>query len=161
MKRLSETGLVGLPRAFGRNSLAIAVAPGNPRGIRTLADLARPDLAVVLADPSVPAGHLARQALEKAHAVVRPKSNELDVRSALEKVELGDADAAIVYVTDVSSAARRVAGVSIPDSQNVETVYPIAAVRSSPRHAVAEAYVEQVVTGSVQEALRRRGFAGP
>jgi len=97
MARLVRAGLVDAPRTFARNRLAIAVEPGNPERIAGLADLARSGLKVVLADPSVPAGRYARQALERAGAAVRPVSLELDVKAVARKVETGEADAGIVY----------------------------------------------------------------
>lgn len=161
MRALVTAGLVETPRTFARNRLEIAVARGNPKAIRGLADLADPRIAVVLADPSVPAGRFARQAFQKAGVTVTPKSNELDVKAALQKVAAGDADAAVVYTTDVSSAADRVDGVSIPDSQNVIAVYPIAVVRSTQHRDAAVAFVDEAVAGDVQRALRRRGFLAP
>jgi molybdate transport system substrate-binding protein len=161
MQRLVSAGQVESPRTFARNTLAIAVARGNPRHVAGLSDLAAPGVSVVLADPSVPAGNLARQALQRAGVTVVPKSNELDVKSTLEKVESGDADAAIVYTTDVSAASGRVDGVAIPAGQNIVATYPIAVVRASRHHDAAAAYVGEAVSGDVQAALRRRGFLQP
>lgn len=161
MQALVDAGLVATPQNFARNRLEIAVARGNPKGITGLTDLARPDVAVVLADPSVPAGNFARQALQKARVSVTPKSNELDVKSALLKVESGDADAAIVYTTDVAAASSKVDGVVVPDAQNVIAVYPIAVVRATANPAAAAAFVREAVSGLVQQALLRRGFLAP
>lgn len=161
MQTLLTAGLVETPQTFARNRLEIAVAKGNPKGIRNLADLSKASISVVLADPSVPAGKFARQALQKAGVALTPKSNELDVKSALQKVESGDADAAIVYATDVSSAVDRVDGVVISDSQNVIAAYPIAVVRTTQHRAGAEAFVEAAVSGDIQAALRKRGFLAP
>jgi molybdate transport system substrate-binding protein len=161
MQSLVQANLVEQPRSFARNRLEIAVAPGNPRRVKGLSDLARPDLRVVLADPAVPAGKYGRQALNKAGVSVSPVSLELDVKAELRKVESGDADAAIVYVTDVASAGAAAAGVPIPDNQNVVAVYPVAVVRATRNHAVALAYVEQLLSGPGRDALRRRGFLAP
>lgn len=161
MQTLVVAGLVDTPRTFARNRLEIAVARGNPKGIHSLADLGNPSISVVLAAPSVPAGRFANEALQKAGVSVRPKSLELDVTSALEKVESGDADAAIVYTTDVSSAPGKVDGVVIPDSQNVIAVYPIAVVKATLHPTVAAAFVEEAVTGDVQAAVQKRGFLSP
>jgi molybdate transport system substrate-binding protein len=161
MKQLTDAGLVDTPRTFASNRLEMAVAPSNPKGVHTLADLARPDLTVVLEDPSVPAGKFARQALQKAHVSVTPKSNELDVKATLQKVVSGDADAAIVYVTDVSSATGRVSGVVIPDADNVTAIYPIAVVRASGKHDAAALFVDEAASGAVQDVLRNRGFGAP
>lgn len=161
MKQLTDAGLVDTPRTVATNRLEIAVEPGNPKGVRGLADLARPELTVVLEDPAVPAGKFARQALEKVHVSVTPKSNELDVKATLQKVVSGDADAAVVYVTDVSSAAGKVSGVVIPDADNVTAIYPIAAVRASSKHDAALVFVDEAVSGTVRDALRKRGFGAP
>src|SRR2546421_717981 len=109
VRRGRERGL------FARNRLEIIVAPGNPKGVRGLADLAREDITVVLADGSVPAGAYAAQALSRADITVTPKSLEADVKAAVARVTGGDADAAIVYATDVHAAGGRAAGVEIPD----------------------------------------------
>jgi molybdate transport system substrate-binding protein len=161
MTTLASTGLVDTPTVFAHNTLEIAVAPGNPQGVRGLADLARPDLIVVLEDPSVPAGKFARRALQKAGVTVAPRSLELDVKSELQKVVLGEADAAIVYVTDVTAAGSRVTGVRIPDGQNVIATYPIAVATASRHPAAARAFVDEIVSGAGQRALRARGFLRP
>lgn len=161
MGKLVAAGLVATPLTFARNRLEIAVQKGDPRHIRTLADLANPALSVVLAAPSVPAGALAMRALHNAGVTVTPKSLELNVEAALEKVESGDADAAIVYATDVASAATLVDGVAIPDNQNVVTAYPIAVVSSGRHRAAAEAFVDDAISGTLQDALRAHGFLPP
>jgi molybdate transport system substrate-binding protein len=129
--------------------------------VKALADLARSDLAVVLADPSVPAGKLAQQVLDKAGVKVVPKSLELDVKSTLTKVTSGEADAAIVYVTDVRAAGAKVAGVTIPDEQNAVASYPIAVVKATGNRTGAEAFVNSARHGPVQDALMGRGFGPP
>jgi molybdate transport system substrate-binding protein len=157
MQKLVTAGLVDTPRVFAHNRLEIAVAPGNPKGIHTLSDLARSDVSVVLANPGVPAGNFAHQVLTRAGVSVTPKSLELDVKTVLEKVASGDADAAIVYATDVA-ASNQVAGVVIPDSQNIIAAYPIAVVKASQNSASGQAFVTQVMSGSIHTALLRRGF---
>jgi molybdate transport system substrate-binding protein len=161
MGKLVAANLVDAPRVFARNLLEIAVAPGNPKAVRGLPDLARADLKVVLGDVSVPAGNYGRQALDKQGVTVHPVSLELNVKAELQKVESGEADAAIVYVTDVKSAGARVSGVVIPTAQNVEATYPVAVVRGTSHHAAAQAFVEQLVGGVGQQALRARGFLAP
>ena len=161
MQKLVTAGLVGTPVTFTRNRLEIAVAPGNPKGIHTLADLARSDIAVVLAAPAVPAGNFAKQVLAKANVTVTPKSLELDVKTVLEKVESGDADAAIVYTTDVAAAAGLVTGVVIPDAQNIIATYPIAVVKATANAAAAAAFVTEALSGLIQKALLKRGFLPP
>jgi len=161
MQRLVAAGLVEPPRTFARNTLEIVVAPGNPRGVKRLSDLARSDLRLVLADPSVPVGKYGRQVLDRQGVRVSPLSLELDVKSELAKVEAGEADAAIVYVTDVRSAGARVSGVEVPPDQNVVAAYPAAVVRATRNRALAQAFVDQLLVGVGRDALRVRGFLPP
>ena len=158
MQTLVLAGLVGTPRVFARNRLEIAVAPGNPKHVAGLRDLARAGLVVVLVDPSVPAGNYSRQALSKAGVSVNPRSLELDVKSALAKVASGEADAAIVYVSDVLAAGSRASGVPIADDENVVATYPIAVLKATANRAGAEAFVDQVVSGSGRQAILAHGF---
>jgi molybdate transport system substrate-binding protein len=161
MTKLVIAGLVDTPVTFARNKLEIAVAPGNPKRIAGLADLAKPGLKVVLEDPSVPAGNYARQALTKLNITVKPVSNPLDVKSALLTVTSGEADAVVVYVTDVSLAAGKAQGVPIPDEQNVIATYPIAVLKATQNQAAAQAFVDSMVSGEGQQALLARGFLAP
>jgi len=161
MQTLVTAGLVEAPKTFARNKLEIAVAPGNPKHITGLADLAQAGLRVVLVAPNVPAGTYSQQALTTAGVTVKPKSQELDVKSALAKVTAGEADATIVYVTDVKASAGKADGVDIPDNQNVTAVYPIAVVKASTHHDAAAAYVDEIVSGTGQKALADRGFLPP
>jgi molybdate transport system substrate-binding protein len=158
MQKLVDANLVEAPRDFARNLLEIVVAPGNPKGVRGLSDLARSDLKVVLEDASVPAGKYGRQALQRQGVTVNPVSLELDVKSELQTVETGEADAGIVYVTDVKSAGSKAAGVAIPAEQNVVATYPVAVVTATTNHAAAQAFVDQLLSGAGQDALKARGF---
>jgi molybdate transport system substrate-binding protein len=159
MQQLADAGrLDGAPAVLIHNTLAIAVAPGNPEGIRGLADLARPDLVVVLADPSVPAGRYAANALRLAGVRVTPRSLELDVKAALAKVTLGEADAAIVYRTDARAARGKAEEVAIPDAVNQFVSYPIAVVKGAPHPAAALALVQELTAGAGRRALLARGF---
>jgi len=161
MQRLVVAHLVSAPRVFAHNVLEIAVAPGNPKHIGSLAALTTPGVTVVLADPSVPAGAYAAQALRRAGVAVTPRSLELSVSSALEKVESGDADAAIVYLTDVVAAQGKVAGVAIPAADNVVATYVVSMIDASPHAAAALAFIDEVLSGRIRTELRRRGFLPP
>jgi molybdate transport system substrate-binding protein len=155
MKTVQDAGLViGSPQVFAHNKLEIAVAKGNPKGIHSLSDLARPGLVVVLADPSVPAGKYAQQALAKAGVSVKPKSLELQVTAVLSKVALGEADAGIVYVSDVVTSGQ-VDGVPIPDAQNVVADYFIARLTKG---TAADAFVTAVLSPQGQSMLADAGF---
>jgi molybdate transport system substrate-binding protein len=151
----------GAPSLFASNRLAIAVAPGNPKSVSSLADLARPDLIVVLAAPTVPAGKYALDSLAKAGVKVTPASQELDVRSVLNKVALGEADAGIVYVTDVLSAGTRVGSVMIPEERQVVARYPIAVIRGAKSAELSRAFVDYLVSDEGQRLLARFGFSRP
>ena len=157
MDRLVRSGLVDPPQDFAGNRLAVAVEAGNPERIAGLADLARPGLKVVLADPAVPAGRYARQALDRAGVVVRPVSLELAVKAVAAKVTAGEADAGIVYVTDVAPGAR----VEIPDGANVVARYPVAVVRATGKRAGAQAFVARLLGPDGRAALAARGFVLP
>lgn len=161
MQALVRDHLVREPVDVATNRLAIAVAPGNPRGIGVLADLGRGDLSVVLADPSVPAGRYAARALEQAGVSVTPRSLELDVRAALAKVISGDADAAIVYVTDVAASDERVEAVAIPDAQNVTARYRAAVVLDARHPAAAAAYLAELRGGELRRRMVAAGFGAP
>jgi molybdate transport system substrate-binding protein len=162
MQTLVDAGLVETPKTFAHNFLEIAVAPGNPKHITSLADLEKPDVTLVLADVSVPAGKYARQAFETAGLPApKPVSNELDVKSTLAKLTLGEADAVVVYVTDVKAAGDTVTGVEIPAAQNVEATYPIAAIKASKNLPGAEAFVDEIASGGGQQVLQAAGFLPP
>jgi len=120
--------LVEAPQVVATNKLEIAVAPGNPLHVSGLADLARTDLGVILAAPEVPAGKYALAVLRKAGVTVKPVSLEESVKGVVTKVSLGEADAGIVYVTDVMAQDGAVTGVAIPAKYNVTATYPVALV---------------------------------
>jgi molybdate transport system substrate-binding protein len=151
----------GTPMAFATNRLAIAVAPGNPKKIAGLVDLARPDVVVVLAAPTVPAGKYALEALTKAGVAAKPASLEVDVRAVLNKVSLGEADAGIVYVSDVKSVAARVTGVAIPDQHQIVARYPIAVVKGTKNQDLAHRFVDYLVSPAGQSVLGTFGFSKP
>ncbi len=165
MNKLSGTGKIDFPQNFADNLLEIVVQQNNPKHIATLADLARPDVSVVLGDPaSVPAGKYAKQALAAAGVSVTPKSLELNVTAVTQKIALQEADAGIVYVTDVKAsvaAGQFVDGVPIPAAQNVVAVYPIGVLKNSPNQAVAQAFVGYVKSPAGQATLASFGFLPP
>ena len=161
MQRLVDAGLVETPQTFARNKLQILVAPGNPKKIQGLSDLARSDVVFVTEDDSVPAGKYAAEVLQKANVTTNPVSEEADVKSAVAKITSGEADATIVYLTDVTAAGSKGAGVTIPDDQNVVATYPIAVVKSAKDKAAARAFIDALITGSGRDALYKRGFLPP
>lgn len=146
------------PAIFATNRLAIAVAPGNPLGIESLADLARSDTTVVLCAEQVPCGRLAREVLNAADVDVTPRSLEENVKAVVTKIALGEADAGIVYVTDVLAASADLEGVSIPEDGNVVSELPIAAIDGG---ATAAAFVDFVIGPEGGVILERYGFGPP
>lgn len=161
MAKLAAAGLVATPVTFARNKLQIAVAAGNPRNITGVADLARPGVTVVLVAPGVPAGDYTRHVLAEQQVTVSPKSLETDVKSALSKVTSGEADATVVYVTDVIAGGPAVAGIAIADALQPAITYPIAVVKTARNPAAAQAFVDSAVSGTVQKSLRGAGFLPP
>lgn len=156
-----EEHLAATPEVFATNRLSIAVERGNPRGVRRLADLADPDLVVVLAAEQVPAGAYTRAVLDAAGVTVDPASLEDSVRGALERVALGEADAAVVYATDVVSAADRVDAVDVPAGDDVRVVYPIAVLKGARDADAARALVDFVRGEQGQAILAAHGFSAP
>ncbi len=149
------------PVAFATNRLQIAVPPGNPAGVAGLADLADDALFVGLCAQGVPCGDLARETFARAGVVPAIDSNEPHVRALLTKVETGELDAAVTYVTDVAAAGDRVEGVPIPPDLNVTTTYPIAVLREAPNPLGAGAFVDFVTSSEARTILRDLGFGPP
>ena len=145
----------GSPRDFATNRAEIVVEPGNPHGVTTLADLADPDLLVVVCAVQVPCGAYTSTVLERAEVELTPVSFESNVRAVLTKVRLGEADAGIVYATDVV-ATPDVDGVPIDETINVDATFPIAALDDA-----GAGFVEFVLDDRAQEILRSHGFGAP
>lgn len=159
MEAVADAGLVaGQPIDIAGTTLEIVVEAGNPRAISGLADLARDDVTVVLAAEEVPAGQYAREALDAQELDVRPASLEPDVRAVLARVALGEADAGIVYHSDVASAGDDVDGVAIPADENVPATYPIAELRDAPHPAAARTFIDFVTSDAGGRSLRAHGF---
>jgi molybdate transport system substrate-binding protein len=148
------------PATFATNSLAIIVEAGNPLDIASVNDLAEPDLIVLTCDPEVPIGRYTEQVFEAAGVEVTPDSLEENVRGIVTKVVEGEADAGLVYVTDVLGAGDAATGVEIPDDINVIASYPIAPVTDSPNPEAAAAFTEYVLSDDAQAILAEFGF-GP
>lgn len=156
MQRAVDAGAVtGDPVLFARNELVIAVESGNPLGVRGLDDLGRDDLVVVLAAPDVPAGTYAEQAIRCAGVDVAPASLEQNVRSAAAKVALGEADAAVVYRTDIADGLQ---AVEIDPACQVDVRYPVAVVGD---HPAAQAFVDLLTSPTGSAVLTSSGFGAP
>lgn len=162
MKTVTDASLTAAPPViFATNVLQIATPPGNPKGIATFADLAKPDVKVVVCAPQVPCGAATVKIEQATGVTLKPVSQEADVKSVLSKVETGDADAGLVYVTDVNSAGNKVQGVSFPESSQAPTNYPIATLKNAPAADLANQFVVVVTGEQGQKILDQAGFAQP
>lgn len=148
------------PETFATNTMTIAVPPGNPAGIERFADLADDDLTVVVCAPQVPCGAATKRVERKTGVTLRPVSEELAVTSVLEKVAGDEADAGVVYVTDVKGADDRVDGVSIPQRDNTVNAYPIATLRTTGLPTESAQFQEFVTGPQGRKILAAAGF-GP
>ena len=162
MKTVTDAGdAVGTPKNFTSNQLVIAVPPGNPKKITSLSDLTKSGLKVVLCAPDQPCGAAAVKALAAANVKLKPVSLEPDVKSALSKVELGEADAALVYRTDAKSSGGKVDGIEFPESATAINEYPAAVVKESKNPTEAQAFVTFMESPAVLTELEAAGFQAP
>ncbi|ARH89838.1 MULTISPECIES: molybdate ABC transporter substrate-binding protein [Streptomyces] len=151
----------GTPTVIAKNRLVIATGEGNPKKISGLKDLADSKLKVVLAASEVPVGRYGKQVLDAQKIKVKPVSQEPNVRAVLSKVELGEADAGLVYKTDAATAPKKVDAVDIPDAQNAVASYPAATLKTSKNAAAAAAFVKWLSTPEAQKILQGAGFQKP
>jgi molybdate transport system substrate-binding protein len=162
MKIVTDGGdSVGTPVTFVRNQLEIATLPGNPDKVSSLKDLTKPGLKVVLCDKAVPCGAAAQKALNAGDLKLTPVSYEQDVKAALTKVELKEADAAVVYKTDVHAAGDKVEGVEFPESADAINDYPIVQLKDARNAEAAKAFIALVRSAEGQKVLAEDGFLGP
>lgn len=157
MKKVTDAGNASGPRVFAHNKLAIIVAKGNPKKIKSLADFTK--VSFVLCAPEVPCGRYGAEALSKAGVKAQPKSLETNVKGVVTKVTSGEADAGIGYVTDARAAAANAEGIEIPDAQNVVAQYPMAVLKQSANTTLAQAFVDFVLGPEAQAVLAKYGFA--
>jgi len=149
------------PQDFASNTLEIATPPGNPAGITSFADLAEDGVQVVVCAPEVPCGAATVKAEEATGVDLQPVSEEQSVADVLAKVTSGEADAGLVYVTDVTGAGDAVTGVPFPESGDIVNTYPIVALEDSDHLDQAQAFVEFVLGDTAQSILEEAGFAQP
>lgn len=155
------------PNVFLTNQLVVILPKDNPAGITSLADLSKPGLKLVLAAEEVPAGRYAREILEKLNAMfgagfnekvlANVVSNEDNIRQAVTKVQLGEADASIVYISDAVTVPE-LQRIEIPAAMNVIAEYPIAALTDSPNLDLANGFVNYVLSSDGQATLKKWGF---
>jgi len=162
METVTSAGLAsGTPQDFAKNSGEIMVEKGNPKNIKSVSDLANPAIKVVVCAPQVPCGAVATAIFKNAGVTVKPVSEETNVGGVVTKVTLGEADAGIVYVTDVKANEGKATGVAIPASQNDVTAYPIAQLKDAPNSAGAAAFISYVLGSQGQAVLASFGFQPP
>lgn len=160
-KATADDLVAGAPVDFARNSLEIATPPDNPAEVDSIDDLASPDVKVVVCAAEVPCG-AAAVGVEKAAGIdIRPVSEEQSVADVLGKVISGEADAGLVYVTDIKAAGDQVRGVPFPESADVVNTYPIATLSGSEHATLAKAFAAYVAGPAGQAVLAEAGFAKP
>lgn len=162
MAKLTDAALNATePVIVARNTFAIIVEKGNPKGITGLADLAGGDLVVVLCADTVPCGKGAAKVLANAGVTITPKSFEDKVKGVVTKVTAGEADAGIVFVTDVNAAGGAAEGVEIPSDVNVISNYPIVVTKEAGNPATAQAFIDFVASAEGKAILAKYGFLAP
>jgi molybdate transport system substrate-binding protein len=162
MDKVTGSGLAdGTPADFATNVLTIAVRPGNPAGIKGLADLARPGLKLVDCAPQVPCGAAAQAAAASGHVALAPVSQESNVTDVLGKVAAGEADAGLVYVTDARGAGGKVASVPFPEAASAVNRYPIAVLRDAKDKELAHEFADYVAGPEGRKVLADAGFGAP
>jgi len=161
-KLVASGNVVVTPKVFARNTMVIAVKPGNPKSVHSVADLASLSF-IALCGKTVPCGVYASSVLTRAGVVIAESkvTRGIDVKATLSAVANGDADAAIVYKTDVVAAKKTVAGIDIPSAQNVKAMYGIAPIRGSKNPANAKAFIDFVMSEQGWQILKSFGFQRP
>jgi molybdate transport system substrate-binding protein len=161
MDTVVSAGAAANPTNFVSNTMEIAVPPKNPAHIGRVADLARKGVKVAVCQAAVPCGATALKVFANAKIKVTPVTQEVDVKSTLSKVTLGEVDAGVVYVTDVRAAGGSVKGIAIPADVNASTTYPIAPLTGTKNKATASAFVAYVLSPDGLAALTAAGFSKP
>ena len=162
MDKATQAGVIdGAPMLFATNKLTIAVPPGNPKGIASFAGLAKDGLKVVVCAQQVPCGSATQKVEKNTGVTLKPVSEEQDVKQVLTKVESGDADAGLVYVTDAATAGGKVAQVQFPEAAQAINNYPIAVLKNAPQAELAKEFEQFVLGAQGQAELTKVGFVPP
>jgi len=162
MAKLSDASLLdGEPANFATNVLEIAVPPANPASVSSFADLAKAGVKVVVCAPQVPCGAAAEKVEKATGATLKPVSEESSVTDVLGKVTSGEADAGLVYVTDVKTAGSKVKGIPFAEADKAVNTYPIGTVGSSKNKELARAFIELVTGSEGRKVLADAGFGAP
>lgn len=168
---LSSKGLIEAPKNFATNQLVLIVPPANPAHISSPKDLTKPGLKLVVGGPTVPVGAYTRKVLANldatygsgydAKVLANVVDNQDAVTGVLQKVQLGEADAGFVYVTDAAGVGGAVTAIALPTAAQAIATYPIAAVKSSKSASLARQFVDFVLSPAAQTILRRAKFGPP
>jgi molybdate transport system substrate-binding protein len=161
MDQVVQAGAASSWTPFAKNVMEIAVPPTNPAEVASVNDLAKPGVKVALCQAQVPCGSVAAKVFANAKITVTPVTQEPDVKAVLTKVQLGEVDAGVVYVTDVKAAGDKVKGIQIGSEVNASTSYPIAALTKAPDPEAAAAFVAYVLSAEGQAVLKTGGFTAP
>ncbi|MCU1534313.1 MAG: modA [Glaciihabitans sp.] len=161
MEKLTHASLTGTPVNFATNRLEIAVPKGNPARVRSFADLAKPAVKTVVCAAAVPCGAATLTLEQLTGVTIRPVSEETAVTDVLGKVRSGEADAGLVYVTDVRASNGSVDGVTFPESTRAVNAYPISVLKRSNNARLASAFVAFVLGSDAQSLLSGDGFGAP
>ena len=162
MDKAESQGLLGgSPVTFARTELEIVVPAGNPKHVKGLADLGKSGLTVVMPAASMPVGGFAQQALRKAKVTVRSASMEMGSPTVVQKVAGGNADAGVVFVTDVKAGGSKVSGVRIPAADQVRAPYLAAVLKKAPSPDAAKRFVTFLRSAQARKALGAQGFLPP
>lgn len=162
MTKVTDAGNAqGQPEVFATNTLQIAVAPQNPKRIASLQDLTKPELRTVVCAPQVPCGSATEKVEQAAGVDIRPVSEEQDVKSVLQKVTTGNADAGLVYRTDVTASGGQAQGVDIPQASQAVNEYPIVVLKNTRNAELAQKWVQFVNGDEGRQVLGAAGFGAP
>lgn len=161
MQTVVDADLAADPVVFATNALQLVVPAGNPAEVSGLDDLARPELAIALCDPAVPCGAAAEKLLAAAGVVAAPDTLEEDVKAVLTKVLLGEADAGLVYVTDVRAAGDEVEGIVLAEADEALNPYPVAAIPGATSPDLAAEWIALLTGPDGRAVLAEAGFGAP
>ena len=149
------------PVNFASNTLVIVTAPGDPKQIRSFADLAKPDVRVAVCQASAPCGSATQRIEDNTGVHLNPVSEESVSSGVLGKVTSGEADAGLVYLTDARKAGDKVTAVTFPESDEAVNIYPIAILKHASQPALAQKFVDLLTGAMGQRVLTQAGFASP
>jgi molybdate transport system substrate-binding protein len=162
MDTVVKAGLAGSdPVNFATNTLVIVTAPGDPKQIHVFADLVKPGIRVAVCQSPMPCGVATQHIEDNTGLQLSPASEESTVAAVLDRVTSGEADAGLVYLTDARTAGNVINAVEFPESAEAVNVYPIAILKHASQPALAQKFVNLVISPTGEKVLNQAGFAGP